>query len=322
MVIESIIKLDVSKKLCLNTMSILKNDSHQTFQSPKPIQLKHKATYKTGLCNWNRTGFCVMESTGDIVFVGKEKKDDPSALHIYKYKGEWHKVGTKSGPCIHEDDLYTLPVMIESNECLLVSCTDCRTIWFCDIDTGEFNEALRDEGFKLGLMCKGKGDYVYIENNVKGPADILKVKCSPTELIVDKCKISHHKMEAIYSLCYLKDVNCVAISSWQNHIVKAIHCETNEEVWEVKGKVEDVTWEPHGLFYSPEHQLLIVCDAIDDGRLVVLNPRDGSILQIMPLPNLGDPVSSSMHEENIILNNRVTFGFHINVFTITSAKPE
>ena len=35
----------------------------------------------------------VMESSGDIFFFGKEKKDDAAALLIYKYKcnNEWEK---------------------------------------------------------------------------------------------------------------------------------------------------------------------------------------------------------------------------------------
>ena len=35
-------------------------------------------------------------------FLRKEKKDDPKALHVYKYKNGWEKIGTKSTPCSHD----------------------------------------------------------------------------------------------------------------------------------------------------------------------------------------------------------------------------
>ena len=97
---------------------------------------------------------------------------------------------------------------------------------------------------------------------------------------------------------------------------------TSKKVWEVKGEVEGVTWKPHGLFYSPQHQSLLVCDTSDNGRLVVINLRGGSVLQIIPLPNLGIPYSLSVHEGNIILQKNFNSGINIDVLTITWGKPQ
>ena len=167
----------------------------------------------------------MLESTGDIVFVGKVKEDDEPALHVYKYKNGWQKIRTIPFPCSHQEWFYILTVMIENSERLLVSCCDCEVVWFCDIDSGTFNEALRKEEFKPGPMCKAEGYFIYCINNVKGSNDILKVKCSLTGLTVDKGKTIHRKMEKLHSMCYLPDVKCIAISSWPDHLVKAIHCE-------------------------------------------------------------------------------------------------
>ena len=246
-----------------------------------------------------------MESTGDIVFVGKEKEDDPPALHIYNYKNGWQKIRSIPVPCSHRELFNILPVMIENNEHLLVSCYVCDTIWFCDIDSGMFNEAFWGEGFYPGFMCKAEVDYVYINHNVNESDDILKVKCSPTGLTVDKRMTIQSNMDIFHSMCYLPDVNCIAFSWWGDRIVKVIHCETSEEVWEVKGEVAGVTWQPQGLLYSPEHQSLLVCDG--NSRLVVLNPCDGSVLQIIPLSNLGLPVSLSVHKGNIILSQHLNY---------------
>ena len=159
--------------------------------------------------------------------------------------------------------------MIENNEHLLVSCPQCKTIWFCDIDSGNFSEALDEDWFFPGLMHKGEGDYILIVNSRNGPIPILKVKCTPAELIIDYTEVFYSRMEGITFMCYLPNVKCVALSDWEKNVVKAIHCETCELIWEVKGEVGGVIWMPHGLCYSPEHQSLLVCDPIDDSRVVV-----------------------------------------------------
>ena len=260
----------------------------------------------------------MIESTGDIVFVGKEEEDAPLALHIYEYRTGWKKIKTIPIPCIHEGSKKILPIMIRNNERLLVSCGECKTIWFCDLYTGKFSEALKEEWFYLGMMCKAEGDYIYIMNDVAGlSTPILKAKCTPTELTVDKSKTIYSKIERVTSICYLPDVKCIAISNWQNHVVKAIHCETDEQVWQVRGEVAGVTWKPHGLFYSQEHQSLLVCDGIDNsdnGRLVVLKLSDGSVLQVIPLPELGLPLYLSLCEGNLIVHNSNSKRTQINVF--------
>ena len=92
-------------------------------------------------------------------------------------------------------------------------------------------------------MCKAEGDDIFIVNSVKGRRSILKAKCMATEIILDKFIDS--KMKLIAYMCYLQGVKYVALSHWSGHIVQAVHCETGDEVWEVKGEVEGVTWKPH-----------------------------------------------------------------------------
>ena len=251
-----------------------------------------------------------MKSTGEIVLFGKEQEDDPAAFHFYKNEKELQKVGTKSAPCRH-NSLFILPVVIKGNERLLVSCWQCRIIWFYNFDTGKFSIALKKEGFDPEQMCKAEGDYVYIVTHVKGPKPILKLKCTPTKLIVDK--FINCKMDNFSSMCYLSDVKCLAISNKSEQIVKAIHCETSEEIWKVKREITGVTWKPHGLFYCPENQSLIVCD---DGRLMILNPKDGNVQRVLPVPNFGRPISMSLHDGDLNMYSKKTNDTKIYVFTI------
>ena len=284
----------------------------ELFQTFKSIKLEYKTTYETGLCEWKRTQFCQMEATRYIIFFGKEEDDDPAALHIYSFKNGWNKVGTKPVPCSHEE-LYILPITIENSERLLVSCHECEVIWFCDIHSGAYSEALRNKWYFPGAMCKAEGDYIVIVNSIKDNKMIQKASCTPTKLYVDKMKGIHSWMDSINHICYLPDVKCVAVSSWLEHVVKAIHCETGEETWEVKGEVAGVKWEPHGFFYSQEYQSLLVCDRY---RLVILDPKNGSVLQVIPLPIPGLPVTLSVHDGRVILYHKFNCAEHICVFVI------
>ena len=252
-----------------------------------------------------------MDSSGDIVFFGMKEKDNATALHIYKYKDGWQKVAAKSVPCGH-NQLSILSANIFDKEHLLVSCVECKIIWSFDIDRGEFSNILEKEGFYPGPMCKAEGNYIFIVNWLKEPPTVLKVKHTPNAFIVDKTKAIDPRMEVIASICYLPDIKCIVVSRWLDHIVKAIHSETDEEVWEVKGEVAGVLWKPHGLCHSSKHQSLLVCDV---GRLVVLNPCDGSLLQVIPLPHLGLLVSLSIHEGNIILYSMIKGDIKVNIFT-------
>ena len=256
-----------------------------------------------------------MKSTEDIVLLGKEEKYDDAALHIYKYRSGWEKMSPRTIPCRHDHEMKILPIMTENNERLLLSCWQCNTIWFYDIDTDKFSVALKEEGFYPWLLCKAEGDYIFVGNWVKGLKSNLKAKCTLTEIIVDKTKTINSMLNDFYSMCYLPNVKCVAISIWKDNVVKAIHCETDEQVWEVMGKVAGVTWNPHGLFYSPEHQSLLVCDA-DNEWLVVLNPSDGSVLQLILLQHLERPWHLSLYEGNLIVHNGFSNREQINVFNI------
>ena len=120
-------------------------------------------------------------------------------------------------------------------------------------------------------------------------------------------------MESIQCTFHMLFTRCkVCCPQQQGHIFKAIHCETSEEIWQVKGEVVGATWKPHGLFYSPEHQTLFVCD---DGQLVVLDPRDGSLLQVILLPKLKRLISLYFLKGKIIVHNKKKNCREINVFT-------
>ena len=165
-------------------------------------------------------------------------------------------------------------------------------------------------------MCKAECDYIFIVRNLKGHQPILKVKCTSTELIVENTIDS--KTEDISFMSYLPEFKFLVLIQFHGNAIKAIDCDTGEKVWEitgnkVKGAVEGINWEPHGLFYSTENQTLYVCDKY---QLVVLNPSTQSILQMISMPLDGRPLSLSVHENSIIMYHATTSSEKISVFNM------
>ena len=225
-----------------------------------------------------------------------------TAIHCYNFKNGWKKMGRKSLACGH-NQLFLLPMATENNEPLLVSCYSCGVIWFCDVNGWKLSVTLYEDGLYPGQMCKAEEGYIFIVNHLKGTKPILKVLCTSSELIADTTKIINSRIENINYFDFLPDVKSIVLSFGSDHVVKAIHCETGEDIWELKGEVAGLIWNPRGLLYSPEHSALLVYDTSDDGRLVVINLNDRSHLQTMLLPNLGKLMSMSVCESDIFLFN-------------------
>ena len=53
-------------------------------------------------------------------------------------------------------------------------------------------------------------------------------------------------------------------------------------MWELAGRVDGVECYTLGMSYSPHHNALLVADGINC-RILVLNPQNGSVRQVMPL---------------------------------------
>ena len=145
-------------------------------------------------------------------------------------------------------------------------------------------------------MCKAKGDYLYIVTDVKGPNPILKVKCSPTEPTVDTIKTIQCRIDKFSFMYYLPDV-CLAISFKSGDVVKPIHCDTDQEVWKVKGEVEGIK-KPHNFYYLQNHKSLHMCDS---DRLVILDPKNENVLRVLPVTNVGRLICMYLYDDNLNL---------------------
>ena len=174
---------------------------------------------------------------------------------------------------------------------------------------------LKKEGFYPGLMSYAERNYFFVVNHMAGYKPILKVQCRSDEFFIDKAVDS--RIEYINFMLYLPEEQYIVVSDWKDHIVKTVHCKGGLKAWEVKGRVDGVTWEPHGLFYSREHEALVVCDC---QRLVVLIPQCGSFIEAIPLSYEDKVISLYKHGERFILQTEIKGAEKIVVFIKQEAK--
>ena len=101
-------------------------------------------------------------------------------------------------------------------------------------------------------MCQGEADQIYVVHSVKG-IPILQLNCSQPQFILEKTIQSG--METWYDICYIPSHRLIAVSdNAPDNIVRAMSCDTEERVWELKGEVQDTQCNPHEMVYSPGHQ--------------------------------------------------------------------
>ena len=307
-----------------------------------------------------------MEASGEVVFFGKEKDEDPAAFHVFNFQKVWRE--TRKAPCSH-DILRLLCVTVGDSESILVSCSHCCIIWFFDIRSGIFKKAFEQSNFYPGLMCKADGDNIFIARSVSDHWPVHKAKVGETEIVLDNSKTINTEIMQFNFMCYLPNVQRVAVSKWSDHIVKAISCDPpvvagwviiggsrgggagtrappsgsnflhfhavfgknwsnsmlappplwgwRPPVWEILDPplVMKGEWEPHGLLYVPEQQLLLVCD---EGRIVVADPTDESFHQIISLPDSSTvlPISLHMYNGNIIVHTKTVTGEKVTIYAI------
>ena len=111
-------------------------------------------------------------------------------------------------------------------------------------------------------------------------------------------------MEFHYTICYINRHGLLTVSDHSPGIVRAVSCEMENIVWELTGRVDGVECNPHGMLYSPYHDALLVADGINC-RILVLNPQDGSVTQVVPLSEVTSIVwDFSLHGKQILVHHQ------------------
>ncbi len=169
---------------------------------------------------------------------------------------------------------------------LAVSCRHCGVIRLIDVESGEVSVAFHDGCHNPGGMCLGEAGEMFVVQSAKGPKAILQLNCSTAEFSL--IRLIKSAMERYFSMCYIPGHKLIVISAQYSCVIRAVSCESEEVVWEVKGQVDGVECHPHGVVHSPAQDALFVADGTNT-QILVLNPWDGSLRQVLSLDHkIGD----------------------------------
>ena len=227
---------------------------------------------------------------------GKTAQADSPALHIYKGSSDsWEKERIQSGFCEHTDFIRLLPLTVQQQQLLAVSCSCCKKIRLYNMKTREITTAFQHDRYLFHGMCQGEADQIYVSKSVKGHFLIPQLNCSRLKFTVEKTIQS--QMNRFHDICYIPSNRLIVVSD--SFMLRAVSCDTEERVWEIKGEVQDAQCCPGGMVYSPAHQALLVADGCNS-RVLVVNPGDGSVRQVV---QLGAEISATWEQR--LFNNQL-----------------
>ena len=257
-----------------------------------------------------------MHLTGFVILWGRTSDTDPPKLHVYRSSTDpasWKKEMSVPGFCEH-DNIKLLPTVIDRQEYLLIACLYCKKIRLWNIVNSKTTTAFCNPDYFPGYMCQGDSGQIYAVHSVKGYIPILQLDCPGPEF--NLCKTIQTRMEALYAICYMQKHRLIAVSDNTPGIVRAICCQRKTVVWELTGKVEDIDCRPHGMVYSPPHDALLVADGANC-RILVLNPKDGSVRQVVPLDNnIGVVSELSLCNTQVVIRHTQSSKVFISYFAI------
>ena len=167
-------------------------------------------------------------------------------------------------------------------------------------------------------MCHGEKGQIYVVSMVEN-CPVLQLDCTSVPFTVTK-KISTG-LENYNDVFYIPSRKAIAISHHPASLVRVLSTETKEKIWETKGEVDGDTWRPSCMTHALKLQRLIITD-LKERRLIVLDPRDGSHLQTVPIPETvysvrdmclqGEDVIVLLHAEEATNNKKL----HVSYFSI------
>ena len=222
-----------------------------------------------------------MES-GIVVLWGKTSEQTPAAIHLYNPSTGFTKLPEVKGLCEH-DLQFLLPVTMNNEELLAVSCFYCRMIRLLDVQNEDVTVTFHDSRFYPGVMSHGEGDVMYVVHEVNGRFPVLELNTAQVPF-TGPVRTIQSGIEMYYGMCYIPSPHRLIVLSDNapGNTIRDVSAETGEKVWEVKGEVDGVECYPHGMLFSPQHQVLLVADG-RNCRVLVLHPGDGSHLQTIQL---------------------------------------
>ncbi len=268
----------------------------------------------TGLVFWGRTKLTLLPSSGTVVLWGKTAESALPALHFYKKSSSgWAASQETKTLCEHEKGTFVVGLLKNGKDMLAVICLDCQVIRLLDVESGEVCVGFYDVQYSPGVVCLGEAYEMFVLHG----ATALQLDCSKAEFSV--LNFIQLGMRSYYSVCYIPLYRIIVVSNnAPENNIRAVSCDSGSEqaVWEVKQHVEGVPCNPHGMTYSAALDALFVADG-KHTQILVLNPVDGSLRQVLPLDKKMKLVMElSLHNDQLLVHHCAGGKVKISVFAI------
>ena len=275
-------------------------------------------TGDTDLKMWDSTSAAVMELGRKVVIWGKSSDKRPAEFHVFQHSSSgWNKVRVEKGLCKHESGVFLGSMVVNEQEVLLVSCAHCQMLRSVNLRNADVTDVCHTTNHDLSKMCLGEKNQLFVVDWVQG-CPVLQLDFNPTEgEVAGPTTIFQSNMEEFDGICYVPSpFKCIVLCRWSESLIRAVSVENNEVVWEVKGKVDGRTCQPHRIACCQQHQALFAADGRNK-RILVLNPRNRKHLQTINLEELGVIVDLFVWKNRLIVKHiDDTFLWKISFFSI------
>ena len=167
------------------------------------------------------------------------------------------KVRNRNVLCDHVQNINLLSLEINRNSYLAVSCGTCKTIRLLDLWYANKEPIVAFKG-EVGPMSLGQNGTLY--TFAKGGYIVLKLDCTK-RTFVHETRASWELGMQLDNLCYMTKHDAIALSSWGNTKLCAVSS-NGEKIWNGSKQLERelFRWEPCGMAYLSEQDLLLVAD--------------------------------------------------------------
>ncbi len=249
---------------------------------PHRMEFKEISSTSTELMKWGASKTCILNNT-DIVFYGRENKDNPPGFFIYSAQGELKKSIPRV--CHHEVQIKLVALLIQGEEYLCVACNNegCDKIYAIHLSDGAVSVAYQSKWHYPGHICLGEPGVMYVHHCLNvNDRPVLQMDCSKIPFV--HTRTIQSGMENIYDVCYTnKPQKMLLFSNWPTNNIQAVDSITGAPLWQVQGEVAGVVCRPSGMACLTNGRI-IVADA-HNKRLLVLNAENGKVLYTQTLSN-------------------------------------
>ncbi len=244
-------------------------------------------------------GFTVLPSSGDLVVLGQAAPDEAYALHIYRLSGgHLQRRRLVISPCQHPPNAI-LGLIVQTQELIVVACEDCKDIKLIHPQTGKATIAYENRHNPPDYLCQGEPGRLWVYSG----NDHQLIELNYEKKIFTETGKRFTAVVRVRWLQYLHGFREALLHAGEHYGVYAQSTQDGSMLWRLEGQVDGRKIDPYRLLLTPDHQAVLCADP-SNNRILVLNPADGSVLQIIQLPDeVGYPYDLNWCRDQLVLSS-------------------